>query len=86
MTETPYPTIAEKVALFKENGIAVLSHFEKAGNEVSQLIHFGNIDTAEAAAKVAKEHGIKIHELCVLWKYGDDGEPNGECRSILAFP
>lgn len=93
MTETtattiPYPTIEDKVALFEAHGIDVRSHFGSdrvKPNTLSQLVVFDGPDAAGAAAKIAKEHGIRIHQMCMFWPYSDANKYDGECRSGLAF-
>ena len=85
-TNNPYPTIEEKVALFKENGIAVSDYFvsnRDIHDDVAQVIGFNEPGDAWVAAKVAKEHGITISELCLFWPFYAN-EP-GESYSSLAF-
>ena len=86
-TTKPYPTIDDKVSLFKDHHIDILDSYHSDGTtgKISQVIAFDGVAAAGAAEKVAKEHGIKIHEFCVTWPYTSDNEPTGECYSALAF-
>ncbi len=85
-TDSPYPTVEEKVKLFEDHGIEVRDYFvsnRDIHDDVAQVIGFDEPGAAWVAAKVAKEHGITISELCLFWAFYDN-EP-GESYSSLAF-
>ena len=83
-TTNPYPTIEDKVALFKEHGIAAYDWYEGT-YPATRLVSFtGDDATAKQAVAVATEHGLDIIELAQIWRYRD-GEPTGESYWHLIF-
>ena len=66
---TTYPTIADKVQLFKDNGIDVYEYDTFDGDKPNQVIDIANDDDIDAAIEIAKKHGIVIYAVRRTWEY-----------------
>ena len=76
-TGNPYPTIADKVRLFKENGIAVFDCLDETQCDYTdyglRICFDGDIAEAERAVSIARENGISILRLCLVRDFYDSG-------------
>ncbi len=83
-TTTPYPTLEDKIELFKQYGFKATDYYKgiygvecetcetcETCNSPLQIIRFqdGSRDFAERAVAIATEHGIEVIELTYILEY-----------------
>ena len=85
-TDYSYPTIADKVALLRANGIDIVNYFENREDDLKfQSVKFsGDRTVADHAIDVARQHGLLIIELSHVQDY-DGKHPEGDAHWWLMF-
>ena len=85
-SDNPYPTIADKVALFKENGIAVFDYLNPGEGDNWPSIYFdGDIADAERAVAVARDIGVGFLSLSLVRDFYSGGNTSHPYW-LMTFP
>ena len=89
-TTTPktYPTLTDKVALFEQNGIDVFDYLDAGNDDYGLRIGFnGNDEVARHAERVARDNGIKLLRMSLVYEYsgGSKNKPHPPYW-LMTFP
>ncbi len=68
-TDRPYRTIADKVQLFKENGLDVHAYYDRCSGPRQRIYLDGESVTRTDIERIASEAGIEILSMSLIYKY-----------------
>ena len=82
----PYPTMASKVRLLRENGIDIIDYMDNCDDELElQAVKLTSDQTvADRSVEIANQYGLWLIELSHVQEY-KDGLPKGDKHWMILF-